>query len=85
MTLRRSVTALTVARAVPAARADQAGARSEAARDVRRGRRLAGYKPSGDRVVAGHDRGAVSLFAFFPRNKYECPIHPGMIGKITVR
>lgn len=56
-------------RAVPGARVDKAAALSEATRHVRHARRLAGFKPDGERVVAGHDRGAVSLFAFFPRDK----------------
>ena len=67
--MRASVKVVNRRRATPSARADARAARREAAVDIRRGRRLSGYRPSGNRVVAGHDRGPSTFFRFFPTTK----------------
>jgi plastocyanin len=54
-------------RAIPSARADRKARIAALSRAVRLARQLARYQPGSNTVVAGHDRGAVAWFRFFPR------------------
>jgi plastocyanin len=54
-------------RAVPSGAADRRARRAEMSRAVKRGRQLGKFSPSAPNVVAGHDRGTVAWFRFFPR------------------
>lgn len=56
-------------RAIPSARADRAAGIAQLERAVDRARRLARFTPGANNVVAGHDRGEVAWFRFFPRTK----------------
>src|SRR4051794_31063335 len=55
--------------AVPSARADRAARIAEFAHAVKRAGRLARFNPKKNNVVAGHDRGPVAWFRFFPSTR----------------
>ena len=63
-----SVKVVRKGRAIPSARADRKARIAAFARAVKRARRFARFTPGENTVVAGHDRGAVSWFRFFPGN-----------------
>jgi plastocyanin len=54
---------------VPTARQNRAAREREMRAAVRRARALNAFKPSGNRVVGGHDAGAVAWFRWFPKTK----------------
>ena len=54
---------------VPSARADTRAAQAELARATASARRLDRYRPRGNRVSGGHDRGKVALLKFFPARR----------------
>jgi plastocyanin len=64
-----SVRVLARRRPVPSARADRAAATAEFRSAVRRAGQLARFNPTGNNVVAAHDRGPVAWFRFFPRDR----------------
>jgi plastocyanin len=55
--------------AVPSARADRRARIAEYRKAVKRARKLGRFHPKGNRVVAGHDKGNVSWFRFFPASR----------------
>lgn len=57
------------AAAVPSARADRRARIAEYRKAVKRARKLARFHPKGNNVVAGHDKGNVSWFRFFPASR----------------
>lgn len=61
-----SVKVVRKGRAVPSARADRKARIAAFARAVKRARNLAQFQPAQNTVVAGHDRGDVAWFRFFP-------------------
>jgi len=62
-----SVKVVAKSRPVPSARADSAARTAEYKLAVKRARQLVRFTPPANNVVAGHDRGVVSWFRFFPR------------------
>jgi plastocyanin len=64
-----SVKVLPRDRAVPSAKVDRAARTAGLSRAVNRAGQLARFTPTGNNIVAGHDRGAVAWFRFFPRTK----------------
>jgi plastocyanin len=54
---------------VPTARADRKARVAEYRRAVKRAKRLARFHPPSSNIVAGHDRGAVAWFRFFPARR----------------
>jgi plastocyanin len=61
-----SVKVLPKRRGIPSARADRRARIAGFARAVGHARHLAAFQPRANTVVAGHDRGDVSWFRFFP-------------------
>jgi plastocyanin len=64
-----SVKVLPKGRAVPPASADSAARKAAYAQAVRQAGQLGRFTPTGNTIVAGHDRGTVSWFRFFPATK----------------
>jgi plastocyanin len=64
-----SVKVLAKGRSVPSARDDRSARIDEYRRAVDQARDLARFNPSGNTVVAGHDKDAVAWFRFFPGTK----------------
>jgi plastocyanin len=64
-----SVKVLAKGRPVPSVQDDRAARTSEYRRAVDQARDLAKFTPTGNNVVAGHDKGAVAWFRFFPSTK----------------
>jgi plastocyanin len=56
-------------RRVPSARADRAAAVAEIKSAVKLAGKLAAFEPTGNNVVAAHDRGPVAWFRFFPAER----------------
>jgi plastocyanin len=64
-----SVKVLPKSATIPTAKQDRKARIAEYAKAVKNGRRLANFKPKGNNVVAGHDKGNVAWFRFFPSTR----------------
>ena len=64
-----SVKVLPQSSTIPSARADRQARIKEFRHAVKRAKKLAKFRPKGNNVVAGHDRGNVAWFRFFPRTR----------------
>jgi plastocyanin len=64
-----SVKVLPKSATIPSARADRRARIAEYAKAVKRSKKLARLKPTGNNVVAGNDAGSVAWFRFFPATR----------------
>jgi plastocyanin len=75
------VRVLPASRSVPSARADRKARAKQLRAALKQAKRLGKFKPAGRTVVAGHDRGSVSWFRFFPAKR---TIHAGQTVRFRV-